>query len=337
MTKNRLYPNISTMAELRKDPISGDWVVSGYTSTRINSTGECPFCPGNEKLTPQTIREIKGMDGAWAVRCFAATSPIFVIEVAEQKRAEGLYDKMGNVGAHEIIVEHRFHTTTMSSFSEAELGLVFDMYIDRIIDLKKDKRFRHVNIFKNHGELAGSYIFHPHSHVLATPIVPQRMELELANAKRHYMQKERCLFCDILSQEIRQNKRVVSMNGNFITLCPFASKFPYETWVLPRLHEARFENLKDEGMRHDLIAIVLDLLKRIEKLTNAYTIVLHTSPNLLAGSFDNTKIPLEDYYHWHIEILPRDFRSSKYKREDEFHVVSITPEEAANSLKMQKT
>jgi len=127
------------------------------------------------------------------------------------------------------------------------------------------------------------------------------------------------------------------MNGNFITLCPFASKFPYETWVLPRLHEARFENLKDEDMRYDLITIVLDLLKRIEKLTNAYTIVLHTSPNLLAGSFDNTKVPLEDYYHWHIEILPRDFRSSKYKREDEFHVVSITPEEAANSLKMQKT
>ncbi|WP_198017594.1 galactose-1-phosphate uridylyltransferase [Syntrophorhabdus aromaticivorans] len=337
MTNSLLYPNISTMAELRKDPVSGDWVVSGYTSTRISSTGECPFCPGNEKLTPKTIREIKAPDGVWAVRCFPATSPIFVIEVAEQKRAEGLYDKMGNVGAHEIIVEHRSHTTTMSSFSEAELSLVFDMYIDRIIDLKKDKRFKHVNIFKNHGELAGSYIFHPHSHVLATPTVPQRMNLELANAKRHYMQKERCLFCDILNQEIRQNKRVVTMNGNFITLCPFASKFPYETWILPRFHAADFENLRNGDVKHDLITIMLDILKRIEKLTNAYTIVIHTSPNLLVGSLNDVKVSLEDYYHWHIEILPRDFRSSKYKREDEFYVVSITPEEAATSLKMQKT
>jgi UDPglucose--hexose-1-phosphate uridylyltransferase len=324
------------MAELRKDPVSGDWVVSGYKGTKISNTGDCPFCPGNEHLTPKTIREIKGSDGTWAVRCFAATNPIFAIEVEEQKRAEGLYDKMGNVGAHEIVVEHRSHTITMSNFSEEDLSCLFDMYTDRILDLKKDKRFKYINIFKNHGELAGSYIFHPHSHILATPIMPQRVDLELLNSKKHFAQKERCLYCDILNQEIRQNKRVVSINAHFVALCPFASKFPYEAWILPRFHDDSFENLKEEGIRHELITIMLDLLKRIEKLTNAFTIILHTSPNTVRGSLLDMEFPVRDYYHWHIEILPRDFKSSKYKREDEFHVVSITPEEAANSLKMQK-
>lgn len=324
------------MAELRKDPVSGDWVVSGYKTTKRSDPGACPFCPGNEHMTPKTVREIKGTDGTWAVRCFPATNPIFLIEVEEQKRAEGLYDKMGNVGAHEIIVEHRSHTVTMSSFTENELSLVFDMYMDRIVDLKRDKRFKYINVFKNHGELAGSYIFHPHSHVLATPIMPQRMDLELNNSRQHYLQKERCLFCDILNQEIRQNKRIVSMNAKFVALCPFASKFPYETWVLPRFHDDSFENLRDDALRHELISVVLDLLKRIEKLTNAYTIVIHTSPNTVRSGLLNGDFSVKDYFHWHIEILPRDFRSSKYKREDAFHVVSITPEEAASSLKSQQ-
>ncbi len=324
------------MAELRKDPVSGDWVVSGYKRSKVSGTGECPFCSGNEHLTPKTIREIKGEDGGWLVRCFPATSPIFAIEVEEQKRAEGLYDKMGNVGAHEIAVLHRSHTITWSNFTEDDLSRVFDMYIDRILDLKKDKRFKYINIFRNYGELAGSYLLHPHSHILATPIMPQRIDLELTNSKKHFIQKERCLFCDILNQEIRQNKRVVSINANFVALCPFASKFPYETWILPRFHDDSFENLKDQGVRHELIVLLLDLLKRIEKLTNAYTVVLHTSPNVVKGGISDREFSVKDYFHWHIEILPRDFRSSKYKREDEFHVVSITPEEATNSLKMQK-
>jgi UDPglucose--hexose-1-phosphate uridylyltransferase len=324
------------MAELRKDPVSGDWVVSGYTKSKLSDTGECPFCPGNEHLTPKTIREMKGPDGEWLVRCFSATSPVFAIEVEEQKRAEGLYDKMGNVGAHEIVVAHRSHTISMSNFSEEDLSRLFHMYTDRILDLKKDKRFKYINIFRNHGELAGSYISHPHSHILATPIMPQRIDLELSNSKKHFAQKERCLYCDILNQEIRQNTRVVSINAHFVALCPFASKFPYETWILPRFHDDSFENLKDEAIRHELITTILDLLKRIEKLTNAYTVVLHTSPNTVKGSLLDVDFPVKDYYHWHIEITPRDFRSSKYKREDEFHVVPITPEEAASSLKMQK-
>jgi UDPglucose--hexose-1-phosphate uridylyltransferase len=324
------------MAELRKDPVSGSWVVSGYSATKTSSMGDCPFCPGNEHLTPRPIREIKDADGLWIVRVFPASNPIFLIEVPEQKRAEGLYDKMGNVGAHEIIVENRSHTKTMSTFTEREFSLLIDAFTERILDLKRDKRFRHIQVFKNHGELAGSYIFHPHSHVLATPILPQSVEIKLSNARRHYQAKERCLFCDIVSQEIRQNRRIVNINSSFVSFCPYASRVPYEAWVLPRRHNDNFESLREESAKAEFIYIMLDLLKRIEKLTNAYTIVIHTSPNTSKGVPEEHDVALKEYFHWHIEVLPRDFKSSKYKRDDQFYVVPITPEEAAITLKAQR-
>jgi len=125
------------------------------------------------------------------------------------------------------------------------------------------------------------------------------------------------------------------MNRNFIAVCPFASRFPYETWVLPRFHEAFFENTSDPGVKRDFAAIVLDLMKRVEQLANAYTLEFHTCPTITFGDTRTMDAYGTDYYHWHLQVLPRDFRSSKYKREDEFHVVSITPEEAAQALKMQ--
>jgi UDPglucose--hexose-1-phosphate uridylyltransferase len=336
LQKRILYLIITFMAELRRDPVSGNWVVSGYTTVKGDSVGECPFCPGNEHLTPKAIREVRGPDGAWLVRCFSAANPVFVVEVGENKRAEGLYDKMGNVGAHEIIVESASHTRSLSDFTEDEFLILLDVYAERILDLKKDKRFKYIQTFKNHGELVGSYILHPHSHVLATPIVPQRIELELENSRMHYMKKERCLFCDIVAQETRQNKRVISMNQNFIAICPFASRFPYEIWILPRFHKESFEGLHEEGPKRDLAALMLDTMKRLSKVANAYSFVIHTSPNYSKLPARDDDLLVSNYFHWHIEVLPRDFRSSRYKREDQFYVVSLTPEEAADSLKAQR-
>jgi len=324
------------MAEIRKDPVSGNWCVVGYTFLKNTFVGICPFCPGNEGMTPPVIKEIKNKDGSWAVRCFPASNPIFIIEAGENKKAEGLYDKMDNVGAHEIIVENPVHNKTMSSFTIEDYKVLLELYLYRITDLKKDKRFKYILIFKNHGELAGSYIFHPHSHALATPIIPQRLELELYHSKLHFQKKDRCLFCDIVSQEIRQNKRVVSINNSFIAFCPFASRFPFEVWIMPRFHSAHFEHLNEDAIKMEFISIMLGVMKRIERLTNAYTIVIHTSPNIrtFQGQFDNLLI--DDHFHWHIEILPRDQRSSKYKREDEFYVVPTTPEESAGILRSER-
>ncbi len=325
------------MSELRKDPVAGTWVVVGYKGSKSSSVGMCPFCPGNENLTPPPIREFKDQNGMWLIRCIPALDPIFKVEAKEDKHAEGLYDKMGNVGAHEIIVENRSHTKTLSSFTEKELTLLIDMYIDRIVDLKKDIRFRYIQIFKNHGELAGSYIYHPHSHILATHIMPQKIESELNSSKTHYMQKERCLFCDIINQEMRVNKRIVTISSNFVAICPFASRFPFEVWIFPRFHNSKFEDLRDAGqLKDEFVSVMHDIMKRIEPLANAYTIIIHTSPNITKGNFHEDDVSIEDYFHWHVEILPRDFRSSKYKMEDQFYVVSLTPEEAASALKAQK-
>lgn len=258
-----------------------------------------------------------------------------MIEVAEDRRGEGLYDKMGNVGAHEIIVENRSHSRTMSMYTKEELQLVLDMYRERLVDLKGDRRFKHVQVFKNHGELAGSYLLHPHSHVLATPIVPARVSRQVFSTRHHFVQKDRCLLCDILDQEIRQNKRLVSMNRSFVAICPFASRFPYETWIVPRFHEANYENTSNRAVWDNLAEMLLDTMKRIEQFANAYTIEIHTSPNMTFAESHGDDIPCKEYYHWHMEILPRDFRTSKYKREDEFAVLSITPEQAAEAMKAQ--
>ncbi|HEX2966587.1 MAG TPA: DUF4931 domain-containing protein [Syntrophorhabdaceae bacterium] len=324
------------MAELRRDPLSGNWMIVGYEQKKGGTPGVCPFCPGNEALTPQTIREYKDDKGNWLVRCFPASNPVFIIEAQENRRAEGFYDKMSNVGAHEIIVENRAHTKTMSMYTEEEFLLLLEMYQDRITDLKRDKRFKYIQLFKNHGELAGSYILHPHSHVLATPVVPPRVRVETENSRGHYRNKERCLSCDIIAQEIRQGIRVVSINRSFVAVCPFASRFPYETWIFPRVHQPFFERATDEGTKRDFSTITLDIMKRIEQLANAYTIEIHTSPTGLFCEADSPGMDELEYSHWHLEILPRDFRSSKYKREDELHVISITPEQAANTIKAQQ-
>jgi UDPglucose--hexose-1-phosphate uridylyltransferase len=336
LTKVGTYDILFQMAELRKDPVSGNWVVVGYGRTQPVDINVCPFCPGNEHLTSPVIREFKDIDGSWLVRCFPASNPVFVIEVPEHKRAEGIFDRMGNVGANEIVVEGRSHTQTLSTFDERQLSLVLAMYRDRIIDLKKDKRFKYVQTFKNHGQLAGSYIFHPHSHVLATPILPQRIALELTNSQNHYKQKERCLFCDIITQELRQDKRVVAVNDGFAAFTPFAPRFPFEVWIAPRRHCDSFETMQDGEMQRDFIRLFLDVMKRIEKVAPSYTISIHTSPNEMGRGFVEENLPVSDYFHWHVEILPRDLRTSKYKREDEFYVISITPEETARLLKAEE-
>jgi UDPglucose--hexose-1-phosphate uridylyltransferase len=325
------------VGEFRKDVLTGNWVVVGFKKASPYEEGVCPFCPGNEHMTPPPIREIRDGEGRWLTRCFPAANPVFRIEAGENKRAEGFYDKMGTLGAHEIIVEDRAHTKTFSTFTREEVARMVVAYTDRILDLKKDKRFRYVQVYKNHGEIAGAHIFHPHSHVLATPIVPHQLSLELANSKSHYLQKERCLLCDVVSQEIRQDRRVVTVTPHFLVMCPFASRLPFEVWIVPRRHNPSFESPLDEDVMHDFAQVFLDTMRRIERLRSSYSIVIHTSPNMVTEHFGERGPQVSDYFHWHVEVLPRDLSSSTYKRADEFYTVSVMPEEAATILKTEKS
>ncbi len=326
------------MAELRMDPTTGNWIIVGKTGEwddNFHQPEACPFCPGKEEVNPPPITTVNDSEGNWLVRVFPDRSPVFSIERELGSEGDGVYDKMHNFGAHEIIIENPKHGISLSSLEVNKITQIVSVYRDRISDLKKDSRLRYLLIFKNHGAEAGSHINHVHSHLIATPVIPQRIDLELKSARKHYHFKERCLFCDIVRQENEQEVRVVDRNEEFIAFCPFAPRFPYETWILPLKHFSSFQDhLSSEETLTAFAALLKTTLQRIEAHTPAYHVVLHISPNEKSpflASEDWAFLP--HGFHWHLEILPRISRIARLKREEEFFTNPLTPEEAAQKLK----
>src|SRR5262249_56737923 len=150
-------------------------------------------------------------------------------------------DRMNGIGAHEVIIETPVHEKTLASLSEAEIERVLSACRDRVLDLKQDRRFRYILIFKNQGAPAGATLEHSHSQLIALPIVPDFVREEIEGARRHYAAKERCVFCDIIRQEVAAGRRVILEGADMVALAPYAPRFPFETWLLPRRHGARFE------------------------------------------------------------------------------------------------
>jgi UDPglucose--hexose-1-phosphate uridylyltransferase len=325
--------------ELRQDPTTRAWILSGKESEKeeVKDT-RCPFCRGNEDLTPKTIRALYNQKGEWIVRSFPDKSPIFQIEGNLDRQADGMFDKMRNIGAHEVIIEAPGHTTSLTSLSENVIADVLKMYRERVSDLKKDRRFKYILVFKNHGSLAGSLIEHIHSHIIGTPVIPARLERELRWAKSHYDMKGRCLFCDIIYQESKQKMRIVFENKDFISFCPFASRFSYEVWTLPLIHNHSFENnLEKETVIDSLAQILKVILLKIERITTSYHVVFHISPNEYSFRTIRGDIgTIVDDFHWHIEILPRTERESRLQREEEFYINTVLPEDAAKMLREMK-
>ena len=322
--------------ELRQDPTTRIWILTGKRERKENIKDKnCPFCRGNEDLTPATITAFYDSKGEWNVRVFPDKSPVFQIEGELDRKAEGMFDVMRNIGAHEVIVESPHHILSLASLSENEIADVLRMYHERISDLKRDKRFKYVLVFKNEGRLTSSRIAHLHSHIVATPVIPSRLERELRWAKNHHEVKGRCLFCDIIYQEAKQKIRTVFENKDFISLCPFASRFSYEVWILPLIHTYSFENsMEDKKTRDSLAGMIKLIISKIEGITSSYHIVFHVSPNessfrAIRGDIGTL---IEDF-HWHIEILPRTESISRLQREEEFYLNPVSPEIAAKTLR----
>lgn len=326
------------MALLRLDPTTWTWVITGepmITGDTRDTGGSCPFCPESEAYVPRAIAERLGRDGKWAVRAFHDRTPILQIEGEEGRHAEGMFDTMNAVGAHEIIVEGPEHARTLAEQGADLLEPVLDVYTERITDLKRDQRFRYVEVFKNQGRLAGALVEHPHSQLLATPVLPQRVERELRAARAHYEQKERCLYCDILRQEKRQGVRLVEESADFLAFCPFASRYPYELWLLPKTHNSSFETMVAQAsLRGQLARIFASVLRRVEKVSRSLHFVVHTEPNVsVSRVFAVEWQSVREDFHWHIELMPRLDRRQKYLREEEFFLNTVTPEEAAHVLR----
>ena len=251
--------------------------------------------------------------------------PALVAEGNLERQGEGIYDRMSGVGVHEVVIETPNHEETLTTMSERQVEDVLRAYRDRIRDLGKDPRLQYVLIFKNRGEAAGASLDHPHSQLIATPIIPERIQEEVDGAKHYYESKASCVYCDIIGQELAQKERVVSVNDRFVAIAPFASRFPFETWILPRTHDASFE---DAGKKEviGLARILQEVLRRLKRvLVNPpYNFVIHNSP--LRG-YDHLS------YHWHLEITPRITRVAGFEWGTGVYINPTAPEEAAERLR----
>lgn len=326
--------------ELRKDPITRSWVIIG--DDLVEPTPQldtCPFC-GTAGDSAQIVATLPGLGGnPWSTRSVVHPQALYHIEGESGRRGEGLYDRMRAVGAHEVLVENPSHDGHLWKASDAEVEQFLRLAAMRIQDLKKDGRFKYVSIFKNHGERAGEEFAHPTSQLTATTFVPRRVLYELRAGRDYYQSKERCVFCDILSQEERQNVRVLEMRGDYIALCPYAPRVPYETWIMPRTHEAHYERIASaRGVSiADLAALLRHTLQRIRTVTESFHLVLHTSPNSLhsSGALGYWET-LEDDYHWHIEILPVIEAKARSYTFKETYYSSVTSETAVKRLREAK-
>jgi len=328
------------MPELRKDPIIGRWVIisteRGKRPTDFASvppakrSNFCPFCYGNETKTPPEIYAIRepGTDKdtpGWSVRVVPNKFPALQIEGELDRQGEGIYDKMNGIGAHEVIIETPDHNKTISDLDEDYIADVLSTYRERILDLKKDRRFKYIVVFKNHGEAAGASLEHTHTQLVAMPIIPKRVIEEIEGARKYYDFKERCIYCDIVAQEINDDVRVVSANESFLAIEPFAARFPFETWILPKTHEPAFEEIGRNEIMH-LARLMKEILSKINAALNnpPYNFILHTLP--LQGNNRN-------WYHWHLEIMPKLTKVAGFEWGSGFYINPTAPEEAARYLR----
>ncbi len=328
------------MPELRKDPVTSRWVIIATERGKRPSdfgpepekkrVGFCPFCPGNEDKTPPEVLAYRSSGNTpngpgWHIRVVPNKFPALQIEGDLNRQGDGMYDKMSGIGAHEVVIETPEHGETLGSMSERGLEDIFWAFRDRVLDLKKDQRFRYILIFKNYGEAAGASLEHPHSQLIATPIIPKRVQEELDGAKSYYNYKERCVYCDIVRQEMNQGARLINENEDFMVVAPYAARFPFETWILPKAHDPLFE----DAQKHEYVSlakIMRDLLLRVEKvLTNPpYNLIIHNSP---LRETDGR------YYHWHIELMPKLTRVAGFEWGSGFYINPTPPEEAAKYLR----
>ncbi len=326
--------------ELRKDPITRSWVITGDEPDSQNDQDfRCPFCPESGRQL-QVVASMPTVNGnPWSARAVVHPHPLYHVEGDPLRVGNGLYDKMRVVGAHEVIVENARHDRQLWNADDREIEEYLALCANRIQDLKKDGRFKYVSVFKNFGNMSGQDFDHPTSEIVATTFVPRRVLYELRAAREHYRLKERCVFCDIIAQEQQQKQRIIEVRGEYVACCPYAPRVPYETWIIPRTHEAYFERLTARsGAMRDLAALLRRTLYRIRSIADGFHMVLHTSPNTLHKSetlgYWKT---IEDDYHWHMEILPILGAKAKSYTFKEVYSSPVSPEAAAARLRERPT
>jgi UDPglucose--hexose-1-phosphate uridylyltransferase len=340
------------MSELRFDPIRRRWSIIA-TERRFRphefkrpgpeppgDVATCPFEYGNEGATPpeilalgHTARQPNAPN--WQVRVVPNKFPALRVEGELIREGVGMFDRVNGIGAHEVIIETPDHARTTADMTAEEIFLVLKAWRERLVDLRRDIRIRYVLLFKNQGRDAGASLYHPHSQLIATPIIPTAVVEELNVAREHWAHKERCIFCDFIQQERALGDRIALETDRFVLIEPFASSFPFETWLLPKQHSHDFAHCADP-LLEDLARLVRDFLRRIRALLDdpPYNFILHTAPSPHPRPGQPSYWSTIQYdYHWHIEFIPRITRIAGFEWGSGYAINPTAPEEAARFLR----
>lgn len=310
------------MSDLRQDPITGRCVIIAegraarpqeFLTSATSAVTPCPFCAGNESLTPDEIVSYPSDRGgaSWQVRIVPNKYP--AVEWGA-----------GAVGTHEVIIESPQHLASLSELSDEHAQLAFRAYQQRLQVLSQDERLGFGLVFKNAGAAGGASLEHVHSQLLGTAFVPPEIQLEASKAGEYRLLHGSCVFCDLLADET-DGDRVVLESEHFVVFCPFASRFPYEMWVVPKTHEQSFETAGAEQI-DELAKIMLQLVKKLEACLEspAYNYWIHTAP---------FRMSQHDDFHWHLEIAPRVARLAGFELGVGCFINSVAPENAAQRLR----
>lgn len=342
------------MNQFRRDPVTGRWciifaeeysveeLIGNVKARREYKPGQtCSLCRGFESETPPEIFAIRPDDSTrnkagWKVRVIPDTQPFLQIYGELSNRGVGLYDVLNGIGAHEVVIESPNHNEQIYDLELDQIQNVLFAYRERFLDLKQDARFRYVLLHKNYGDGKKAAIDHSHSHIIATPITPARVKNELINTREHYRYKERCLFCDIINQELSDDDRIVAQNDKFLAFTPFASRAPFEISILPKQHETFFEWNNEYSQLAYILKEALGKLSRALNDPN-YVMVLYSGPNITAGKERGYWKTIERDYHWHIVITPQFRGFSGFEIGSGFQINVISPEKAAEILRREKT
>ena len=329
------------MSEFRQDIVTKEWVL--VAPSRRGRPQEfphtpaipddlppvldtCVFCPGNERKTPQEISR-RPKTGDWRVR--VVPNKFGLLELDSQKSSRNFYVSLPGIGSHEVVIT-RAHNQPIVLQSEKLVDEVLSVYQERISELGKHTAVTYVHVIQNYGKLAGASLIHPHSQIFAMPFVGPRVQEELKGTHAHYHIFERCIYCEIVAHEISLKKRIVMETSNFVVLCPYESKMPYQMRIIPKRHDARFELIPDEERRELASVLKSALSKLYYKLGNpAYNYYIHTMPFSHSQKISHN----ENAYHWHLVILPRINIWAGLELGTEIYVNIVPPEQAAQYLR----
>jgi len=336
------------MPELRKDLITEGWVIIAaerakrpheFTQTTSEpDTAVCPFCPGNESQTPPELWAVREGGGpnqpGWKVRVIPNKFPALRIEGEMNREAEGIYDRMNGIGAHEVIIDTPVHHQRGEEEPVADIALALTACKERMIDLQRDARFRYILVFKNVGWEAGASLRHSHYQLIATPVTPHRVKAKLTGARDYYQRKERSVFHDVLRQEQREGCRVVFENRGFLVFCPFASRFPFELCVLPKRQAADYYSMESDEILQLADALKVTLGKLSQGLNRPqYNLIIQTAPSRSGHRHSGYWDTIDQDFRWHIEILPRLTRTAGFEWGTGFYINPMPPEESAAYLR----